>query len=393
MVHNLLYVQSGGPTAVINASAWGVICEGLHHPERIGRLFAARYGTVGVLNDQLIELTGMDPAKLDSLCHTPSMAFGSCRYRMREPEQDNMDYRRYLDILKKHDIRYLILNGGNGTLASAIKIRKYLDGQGYECSVMVVPKTVDNDIDGIDHSPGFPSAARHVAITVSELSHDIRSYDTGLITIVEVMGRNTGWLAAAALAACESGNGPDLIYVPEVGFSLDKFYADVKEIHDRKGKCMAIVAEGVKDECGHYIFEEGRQIQGRPDLNMGGAALYLAAVLRNKFACKVRAVDLGLMQRCSMHTASAMDVEEAVHLGRQAVREALRGATGKMVATRRTPSGGFEMALIELEAARKDGHPMPVEYVTCDGRFIRSSYLEYLLPLIGSIPTYASLPL
>lgn len=392
MIRNALYVQSGGPTTVINASAYGVICESRQHPDRIGRLYAARYGTVGVLGDELVDTASLTQDDLARLPGTPSMAFGSCRYRMRDAEENGADYAKYLEVLRKHDIGYLFLNGGNGTLASAAKLHRYLAAEGYDCKVMVIPKTVDNDIECIDHSPGFPSAARYVLISLSELAHDIRSYDTGLITVVEVMGRNTGWLAAATLATGIEGNGPDLIYVPEAPFSRERFLEDVRRIWLQKQKCLVVVAEGLKDETGRYVFEQQPLHEGDPSLNMGGASLYLADFLRRHFECKVRSVDLGLMQRCAAHAASALDVEEAIQLGRRAVGEALGGATARMVSLKRVDCPGgprFEDTLVDLEDAAVGGHLLPAHYITPDGCYIQDSFLFYILPLVGDLPRYA----
>ena len=388
MSRNALYVQSGGPTAVFNASAYGVISEVLHHPKAIGRLYAARYGTVGILEDQLIDLSQFEEKSFEKLCQTPSMAFGSCRYRMREYDEDDVDYRRYLNVLQKYDIGYLFLNGGNGTLASAIKIERYLKEQNYDCNIILIPQTVDNDIEGIDHSPGFPSAARHVVLTIAELAHDTRSYDTGLITVAEVMGRNTGWLAASARVACENGNnGPDLIYVPETEFSHEKFLEDVKAVYERKKKCFVVVAEGIRDEQGKCIFELSNYKNGQP----GGTALYLADYLRERIECKVRGVNLGLMQRCAIHTASQLDLEESVRSGRRAVQEAIHGVSGIMVGNCRTDKGELKEQLVTFESAGKGEHAMPTTYIEENGCFIRRTFLDYIKPLIGEIPQYSEI--
>lgn len=392
MIRNALYIQSGGPTAVINASAYGVIEECRCHRNEISTLYAARYGTIGVLNDELIDTAFLGQKDLALFTQTPSMIFGSCRYHMMDFQVDERDYRRYYEVLKKHDIGYLFLNGGNGTLASSIKIEQYLKRRQYDCKVMVIPKTVDNDIEGIDHSPGYPSSARHVIVTVSELAHDIRCYDTGIITVVEVMGRDTGWLAAASLAACENGNGPDLIYVPEVEFDLTRFLQDVREVIKRQKKCLIVVAEGVKNRQGRYMFEQLSQSAGDPALNMGGVAICLASFLRQHFDCKVRGVDLGLMQRCGAHTAVPMDVQEAIALSRRAVQEALKGVSAKMVSAVRQnkTSADFVETLVDLELAQQGGHPLPKRFIAENGSFIQREFLEYLLPLVGTLPQYAS---
>ena len=232
-----------------------------------------------------------------------------------------------------------------------------------------------------------------MAITIAELAHDTRSYNTGLITVVEVMGRNTGWIAAATLAACKDGNGPDLIYVPEVNFSPEKFIADVRKVYASKGKCMAVVAEGVRDASGKYLFEYGAEDLKNPDQNMGGAAPCLTALLRGRFDCKIRGIDLGLMQRCAMHDASPLDIREAIRLGVRAVEQALLGVSGKMVSLDRVSGEPYQTreTLVDIATAATGGHPMPLHYVTAGGNFIRQEFLAYVEPLIGELPRYAKL--
>ncbi len=395
MTKNAVYIQSGGPTTVINASAYGVISACMQNKDKIGKLYSALHGTVGLLSGKLIDVYAEDPAELKLLTQTPSSAFGSCRYRMQDADVDDTDYRRIVENFARHDVGYLFYNGGNGTLRACHKLQKYMEAQGYDCKVVAIPKTVDNDIAGIDHAPGFPSAARHAAISISELAHDIRVYDTGLITVIEVMGRNTGWLAASTLLCAKAGNGPDLIYTPELMFRPEKFIADVRQVYERKGKCMAVVAEGVKDTHGKYLFEYNLHSPDQPSLNMGGITPYLTHILLQNFPCKVRGIDLGLMQRCGMHTASKLDVEEAARLGEMAVREALDGVTGKLVTLKRISSRPYavrESILDIAQAASTDG-TMPTSYITKEQNFIEDSFLEYIEPLVGELPSYARLQL
>lgn len=390
-----LYIQSGGPTTVINASAFGVISACKEHPEAISGLYAARYGTVGLLNDQLVDVFALPSEELERLPQTPSSAFGSCRYRIADGEAGVPDYECILATLKKNNIGYIFYNGGNGTLRACRDLKHYLDSQNYVCNIIAIPKTVDNDIYGIDHAPGFPSAARHVAITVAELAHDIKVYDTGLITVLEVMGRNTGWLAAATMLCTKQGNGPDLIYTPESVFRPGKFIEDVRRVYLQKGKCLAVVAEGVKTSEGKYLFEYCKDSKGNPQLNMGGITPYLTALLNESFDCKIRGIDLGLMQRCGMHTASEMDVEEAIRLGRMAVDAALLGETGKLVALRRLPGVRYcvEEILMDLDEVAKYDAEMPKSYINADENYITDAFLDYIEPLVAPLPCYASLDL
>lgn len=393
---NALYIQSGGPTAVINASAWGVIQACRVNGRAIGRLFAAEHGILGVINDRLFDLAAEDPAQLALLSRTPSSIFGSCRYRIPDRPKGDADYNRILDTLERRNIGHIFYNGGNGTLRACRDLLAFLGDVGHPCRVIAIPKTVDNDIADLDHAPGFPSAARHVAITVSELAHDVRVYDTGLIMVLEVMGRNTGWLAASTVMCSRYGNGPDLVYTPEYIFEDERFLADVERVYSRRGKVLAVVAEGVRESDGTYLFERGGEVfEEKPQKNMGGITSYLAGLLRRHFTCKIRGIDLGLMQRCCMHTASEIDIREAVMLGGEAVLAALAGETGTMVAIERVSNSPYVVRVALKDIAKVAGRDgvMPGTYVTPERNHIRESFLDYIEPLVGEIPHYASLRL
>lgn len=393
MKRNALYIQSGGPTSVINASAYGVIDECRRHGEEIGKLYASVHGIVGVMEGELYDCFEEEEAQLELLKQTPSMVFGSSRYEVRE--DTDCDYEKILDTLKRFHIYYIFINGGNGSAEAGKRLYGYLTRVSYDFRLMVIPKTVDNDIAGIDHAPGFPSAARHVAVSVAELVHDMHTYDTDLIMVAEVMGRNTGFLAAASLAACETGYGPDLIYVPEVTFDSEKFVRDIRDILEKKGKCFAVVPEGVKTADGKYLFESTTVNKAQdPSRNMGGITPYLNSLLREHFTCKIRCIDLGLMQRCAIHDASFVDLEEAEALGRMAVRRTVEGRSGEMVTLNRranSPSYETELTGIPLEQVAGKERVLELRYVTSDQNFIRKEYLEYILPLIGELPEYAKL--
>ena len=391
-MNNALYIQSGGPTSVINCSARGVIGQCREHSGEIGKIYAALHGIDGVIRNELYDCSMLNEQQLKDLALTPSMAFGSCRYMVREKTED--DYRSILCTLRAHQISMILLNGGNGSASAALKLMRHLKQMGFAGSVLLIPKTVDNDIAGIDHSPGFPSAARHVVTAVSELAHDMYTYDTDLIMAVEVMGRNTGYLAAAAMAACQTGWGPDLIYVPERTFSPEMFVRDVAGTLEKKGKCLAVLSEGVKTEDGKYLFEDTTVNKAAdPSRNMGGITPYLSTLLRKHFTCKIRCIDLGLMQRCDAHNASPLDRKEAEKLGRYAVDAALRGLDGQMVTIRRLSDKPYtsRMECIPLEAVADVERTMDRRFLMKDRPFIRDGYLDYILPLIGRLPAYADL--
>lgn len=391
---NALYIQSGGPTAVINASAYGVITACKKYSENIGRLYAARHGMKGLLENRLIDVFAEDAAELALLPQTPSSVFGSCRYRIADGEKGEKDYENILNCLRRYNIGYIFYNGGNGTLRACRDLLEYIEKAGFACNVVAIPKTVDNDIYGLDHAPGFPSAARHVAITVAELSRDMMVYDTGLVMVLEVMGRNTGWLAAASVLAGKYGAAPDLIYTPECKFDPQRFVNDVKRVYAQKGKCLVVVAEGVKTPEGKYLFEYGNAVfDNSPTLNMGGITPYLTHLLKQQMNCKIRGIDLGLMQRCGMHTVSALDIEEALMLGEYAVESAVNGQTAVMAALERLPGRVYQTQKVLLpiqEVSQQDGS-MPLSYINKAKNGIDSSFLEYILPLVGEMPRYARL--
>lgn len=389
---NALYIQSGGPTAVVNASAYGVLDECRKNPA-IDKIYGAEHGIVGVMERKLFDVTErLEEEEL--LLITPSMIFGSCRYEIDENDSDCRDYKKVLETLRDLDIRYIFINGGNGSVRAGLKLGEFLKSQNYDFRLMVVPKTVDNDISCIDHAPGFPSAARHVAITAAELARDMMTYDTELIMFAEVMGRNTGFLAAASLAAGQIGLAPDLIYVPERVFDRHKFVADVRRVMERKGKCFAVIAEGVKTGNGKFLFED-RFVNRGMDLqkNMGGITPHLNRLLRDHFDCKLRGIDLGLMQRCGAHDASELDRQEAEELGRKAVRAAVGGESFQMTAVQRSPGKAYEAeyGLVSLKEAAEKDNSLPQSCINETGDYIREEFLDYILPLIGKLPKYAVL--
>lgn len=388
MYHNALYMQSGGPTAVINASAAGVIRACGEHPDRIHTLYASIHGVRGLLNNQLIDLKDFTGDRLTRLRATPGMAFGSCRYKVDE-SQGSDDSEHICQTIREHGIGSIFLNGGNGSAAAALRLSDMLDRNGIDCKMIVIPKTVDNDILGIDHAPGYPSAARHVALTIAELSHDLVTFDNDLIMVIEVMGRNTGFLAAAAMAAGTVGRAPDLIYVPEKPFDTDAFVTDVQTVMQARGKCLAVVSEGIHDSEGRYLFEHFSLNAGTdPSRNMGGVSMYLGSLLREHFSCKIRCIDLNLMQRCSAHDAVETDRDEAERLGRAAVEAALEGHTRQMVALKRISSRPYRTVLerLPLEAIASGDQSLSLEYIT--EHAVQAEFLDYLLPIIGPLPEY-----
>lgn len=382
--------QSGGPTAVINASAQGVIQAALNSPS-ITKVFGAANGIRGVLDDKLYDMNQEDPAELDIMKYTPSSALGSCRYKLADPDKDDTDYKRILEIFKKHDVRYFFYNGGNDSMDTCNKISKYMQKVGYECRVMGVPKTIDNDLNGTDHCPGYASAAKYIATSCMEVWQDAHVYDTGMVTVVEIMGRHAGWLAGASALATWAGFGPDLIYLPEVDFDMDRFIADVTGIYNKTGKCMVAVSEGIHYADGTFVSEaKTSATDGFGHAQLGGLASMLADIIKTKTGAKVRGIELSLLQRCGSHLASNTDVEESYLSGKTAVESAVSGITDKMVAFECDRSNGYvcKTKLIGLTEVANVEKKVPREWINAAGNGIEQPFIDYVLPLIqGEAPT------
>ena len=381
--------QSGGPSSVINASAYGVIKTALES-EYITKVYGANHGIKGVLNDRLMVMDEEDPAELERLLYTPSSALGSCRYKIADPDVDDTDYKRILEIFKKYDVRYFFYNGGNDSMDTCNKISKYMAKVGYDCRVIGVPKTIDNDLFGTDHCPGFASAAKYIATSVMEVSRDSHVYDTGMITVIECMGRHAGWLTAAAELANTMGDGPDFIYVPEVDFDMDKFVADVSARYAQNKNCIVAVSEGIHYADGRFVSEaETSATDGFGHAQLGGLAAKLAAVMKEKTGAKVRGIELSLLQRCAAHCASGTDIQESFASGKAAVEAALEGKTDMMVGFECDRTNGYtcQTKLFELSKVANFEKKLPVEWVNAEGNGINQQFVDYCLPLIqGETP-------
>ena len=366
-----IFGQSGGPTSVINASAYGVIATALKNPN-ITRVLGAEHGIKGVLNDRLFDMGQEDPAELELLKYTPSSALGSCRYKMADPDVDDTDYKRILEIFKKYDIRYFFYNGGNDSMDTCNKISKYMQKVGYDCRVMGVPKTIDNDLYGTDHCPGFASAAKYIATSCMEVYQDARVYDTGMVCIMEIMGRHAGWLAGAAALATAYDAGPDLVYLPEVDFDMDKFLADVDRIYKEKGNCMVAVSEGIHYADGTFVSEaKTSATDGFGHAQLGGLAA---------------------------HLASETDIEESVMSGKAAVENAVAGITDKMVGFQCTRDNGkyvCKTELLNLTDVANTEKKVPLEWINKEHNGVEQPFIDYVLPLIQgepNLPKVDSLP-
>lgn len=389
--------QSGGPTAVINASALGVIRTALD-ADSITRVLGAAYGIKGVLEDRLYDMGEEDSAELELLKYTPSSALGSCRYKLADPAVDDTDYKRILEIFQKYDVRYFFYNGGNDSMDTCNKISKYMQKVGYECRIIGVPKTIDNDLNGTDHCPGFASAAKYIATSCAEVWQDAHVYDTGVVTVIEIMGRHAGWLTGSAALASISGCGPDLIYLPETDFDLSNFLADVEGIYRHNGRCMVAVSEGIHYADGTFVSEvKTSATDGFGHAQLGGLAVMLADIIKKETGAKVRGIEPSLLQRCGSHVASKTDIDEAYLAGKTAVEAAVSGVTDKMVAFRCSRENGYqcETVLQPLDIVANVEKKVPRNWINAAGNGVEQAFIDYVLPLVQGepeVPKELSLP-
>ena len=403
LIGSCIFGQSGGPTAVINASAYGVIRAALD-AEEITTVYGAYHGIKGVLEDKLFIMDEEDPEELKLLLNTPSSELGSCRYKIADPDDDDTDYQRILEIFKKYSVRYFFYNGGNDSMDTCNKISRYMESVGYACHVMGVPKTIDNDLFGTDHCPGFASAAKYIATSCMEINKDARVYDNGMITVVEIMGRHAGWLAASSALATAYGSGPDLIYLPELDFNMDQFLADVDRVYKANGKVFVAVSEGIHYADGSFVSEaKTSATDGFGHAQLGGLAATLAEIIKAHTGAKVRGIELSLLQRCGAHLASATDINEAFEAGQEAVRQAVKGVSGQMVAFEREYIDGkyhCKLVLLPLASVANYEKKVPLEWINESGNGLKQEFIDYVLPLIqgepqlplvDSLPRYARL--
>lgn len=390
--------QSGGPTAVINASAQGVIQTALK-TGCMTRVLGAAHGIRGVLGDRLYDMGQEDWSELDLLRNTPSSALGSCRYKLADPDRDDKDFRRILEIFKKYDVRYFFYNGGNDSMDTCNKISKYMQKAGYECRIMGIPKTIDNDLFGTDHCPGYGSAAKYIATSCMEVWQDAHVYDTGMVVIMEIMGRHAGWLAGAASLASWMGYGPDLIYLPETDFDLEAFLTDAAAIYEKNGNCMVAVSEGIHYADGTFVSEATTSAtDGFGHAQLGGLSALLAETLKHRTGAKVRGIELSLLQRCGAHLASRTDIDEAFLAGKTAVELAAAGVTDKMVAFECTRDNGrydCKTKLIGLTDVANLEKKVPRAWINAAGNGVEQPFVDYVLPLVQgepALPRKHSLP-
>ncbi len=387
---NAVVGQSGGPTAAINATLAGVI-RGVKEYGKgvIDTLYGMRNGIEGFLAENLINLTEYfaDDEKIDILEQTPSAALGSCRRKMKSPEADPETYERLIEIFKKHNIRYFFYIGGNDSMDTVSKLSAFAAQHDYEMCVVGVPKTIDNDLTATDHTPGFGSAAKFVATTMKEILRDVSVYTMKAVTIVEVMGRDAGWLtAAAALPVVSGGLGPDLVYLPERVFDPEEFIASVNEIQKNHPAVLVAISEGVKFADGRYVGEGfgARAVDAFGHVALSGVGKVLEGLVKDKVGCKVRSIELNLPQRAAAHIASLTDITESVGVGRAAVAAAISGRTGVMMTIDRAPGEEYSVTYgaSDISSIANAVKHVPDEYINEAGNGITEEGIKYLAPLI-----------
>ncbi len=394
---NVLVAQSGGPTAVINASLAGVIDEALNH-DCIEDIYGGLNGILGILQERLVDLAEEPQKVIRGLRYTPASALGTCRYKLRKES----DFQRVIDVFKAHNIRYFFYIGGNDSQDTADRISKLAASVGWEMRVLGIPKTVDNDLVVTDHTPGYGSVIKHVACTVRELACDAEAMGQhDLVYILEVMGRTTGWIAAGATLAKRRdypNDPPHLIYLPEVAFETEKFLDDVAEVLKKEKYCLIVVGEGLVDRNGNYISTSDAGQDSFGHAQLGGAGDYLKGLLDQHFSgIKTRSFRPGHTQRAAVTAASQADNDEAYLVGRAAVQAALRGVTDKMVTLTRAESDSYvcETGLADLSEIANGVKHLPAAWINEDGVSLNYQFVKYASPLIQgevSVPHENGLP-
>ncbi|HEY4245477.1 MAG TPA: 6-phosphofructokinase [Lacunisphaera sp.] len=380
LVGNCLIGQSGGPTAVINASVAGVVAEALNHSS-IEEIYGSLNGVLGLLNEDFVDLAAESQQAIRGLRCTPGAALGTCRSKLKKPQ----DFERVLAVFKAHNIRYYFHIGDADSQETAAKISETAKAQDYELRVIGIPKTIENDLPATDHCPGYGSAIKYIAATVKELSLDADSMGQGdLVTIMEVMGRNSGWLAAGASLAKRRdhpNDPPHLVYLPEVPFTNEKFVEDVRRVLKREKHCVVVAGEGLVDKDGNYVSVENN---GTAESQLGGIGEYLKELVEGQVGAKARVARLGVTQRSAAHLASKTDADEAFLVGQAAVKAAVNGESDKLVTLVRGDGDNYtcETGLSALSDVVGNLKKLPKEWVNEDGVSLNFQFFRYATPLI-----------
>lgn len=383
---NAMVGQSGGPTAVINASLAGVIKGALECPE-IETIYGAEHGIEGVLAENLVNLSERfsEQSALELLINTPAAYLGSCRRKL--PKEFDETFVKIFDVFKKYNVAYFFYIGGNDSMDTVSKLSSYAKQVNYPINIIGVPKTIDNDLAITDHTPGFGSAAKYIASSIREIARDAQVYDTNTATVIEIMGRNAGWLtAAAALARTPEEPSPHLIYLPELPFDTEKFLSDIEKTSKVYKNVIAVVSEGVKTKEGKYVSEGATAniVDSFGHKQLSGTARVLSDEINKRFGWKVRSIELSLLQRCAAHITSKTDLTEAEYIGTAAVKAALGGETGKMMYFKRVSDNPYKSEILsyEISSIANVEKTVPREWINEEGNDVLPPVIEYMLPLI-----------
>lgn len=388
MKKNCIIGQSGGPTAAINATLAGIIHQA-KASENYDKVYGMVNGIKGLLQEQYIDLlsefdTG---SKINSLKQTPAMYLGSCRFKLPDYEQNSEPYLNLFRILNKLEISEFYYIGGNDSMDTVMKLNKFAKTINSTIKFIGLPKTIDNDLVGTDHTPGFGSAAKYVATSILEIIHDSLIYQLQSVTIIEIMGRNAGWLtAASALARNEYNDGPDLIYLPEVEFDLEKFLNDIQEVFTRKRCVVVAVSEGIKNKDGNYLDADSKYVKKDAfgHILHSGTGKLLETEVFKRFNCKVRSIELNVLQRCAMHIASKTDLNESFMIGQTAINIAKEQVSGQVVGMKRISDNPYQIEYISnnVDEIANLEKQIPREWINKDGNDITPALYNYLYPLI-----------
>lgn len=388
MKKNVLVAQSGGPTAAINATLAGVV-EQAAISGKVDKIYGAKHGIKGVLEDNLVEIGSVlqDTKQMLRLIHTPASALGTCRYKLKSVEDAPEIYQSIFETFAQYNIGYFVYIGGNDSMDTVQKLSAYASDKGIEISIMGAPKTVDNDLPGMDHSPGFGSAAKYIATTFAEIWCDAKVYDIPTVTIVETMGRHVGWLCAASAMARKTGNAPHLIYLPEIPFEDDKFLEDVKAQMALHPAVVIAISEGIRRADGRFVLEDqgNAKVDAFGHKHMGGAHRVLESLISDNIDCKVRCIDLSLMQRCSAHLASEIDLAESKALGAMSMSRALEGVSGEVSVLNRVSDSPYrvEYSTVSSSTIANLEKAIPREWINARGNFVTDDLIRYVEPLLG----------
>ena len=384
---NAFYAQSGGVTAVINASACGLIETARRHPDKIGKVYAGRHGIIGALTEDMIDVSKESRAAISALRYTPGGAFGSARYKLAGIDKNRAQYTRLIDIFRAHDIGYFFYNGGNDSMDTAQKVSEIAGQMGVSLVCVGIPKTVDNDLPITDCCPGFGSVAKYIAVSTREAALDVASMarTSTKVFVLEVMGRHAGWIAAAGgLAAEKAGDAPHIILFPEIAFDRAAFLQKVKTTVEKRGYCVIVVSEGVHDADGKFLAEAGTK-DAFGHAQLGGVGPVVAQMTQQAFGYKFHWAVADYLQRSARHIASKVDVEQAYAVGKAAVELALKGRNAVMPVIVRKSSKPYRWSIGEapLSAVANQEKKVPRNFITADGFGITAACRRYLLPLIG----------